>query len=103
MAQFELEKYLQSVTDNLCGQLLKLCPADNLKNPLPPEAEQGAEHLRHVWEAMHEIDCPEPDDSVMERLYQKVLIISESMEMDEDELDRVVGAGKPQEPPISEE
>jgi hypothetical protein len=100
MASNELGKYLQTVTDKLAGQLLRICTADD---GLPPEAAKEAEHLSYVWDVMHDMDCPEPDDAVMARLYQEMLNRADSMELDEDELDLVVGAGKPEEPPTSEE
>ncbi len=99
MNESELEKYLNSVTDKLCGQLLQVCTP----NHLSPEAEQKAEQLKYVWELMHYIDAPDPDDATMERLYQGVLDQLENGEIDEDELDQVVGAGKPKDPPTSEE
>jgi hypothetical protein len=103
MQSQEMQKYLLAVTDRLSGQRLSICPAESGTVPLPPEAALAAEHLRYVWEVMHELDCPEPSDFVMERLYRKVLTQADSSELDENELDLVVGAGKPQEPPPGEE
>jgi hypothetical protein len=85
--------YLQSVTDSLCGHKLQLCAVERKSQEAVTEAEQ----LRRVWEMLDVLNPPEPDDVLMERIYCNVLAAAATEGIDDDELDRVVGAGRPPE------
>ena len=89
-----LDKYFEFITDTLCGHGLRVA---STTGELTPEAETEAAHLKDVWEMMQLLDPPEPDDVTMDRLYRNLLARAITDELDDDDLDLVVGAGKPQE------
>jgi hypothetical protein len=90
----EHTSFLQSVTDLLCGHSLQLCSPGEL----PAGAENEARLLCEVWELLDILTPPEPGAALMERMGRQALALAAaSRELDDDELDRVVGAGKPPE------
>ena len=90
----DLADYLQSVTDALCGHPVRVRAARQGLSPATPAAEMEATHLRKVWEMLDVLSPPEPDDALMDRMFQRARALSESHELDDDELDLVVGAAK---------
>jgi hypothetical protein len=53
------------------------------------------ELLRKVWEIVDVISPPDPDDAMMEQMYRQIILaISDTGEIDDDELDWAVGARK---------
>lgn len=87
----EHSTYLQSVTDSLAGHHLHACsPGDTPQNDSTSADE--AELLRSVWEKVGIVSPPEPEEAIMERIYHQVISRAVSEEIDDDELDWVVGA-----------
>lgn len=93
MKQPEQKSYLQSVTDSLCGHTQQVCAAGQVTR----EAETEADRLRRVWGILDILSPPEPDAAQLERIYRQVVTRTASEEIDDDELDRAVGAAKPPE------
>ena len=90
----DLSDYLQSVTDALCGHPVRVPTARQGLSPATPAAEKEAALLRRVWEMLDTLSPADPDDALMDRLFKRVKTLSESLELDDDELDLVVGAAK---------
>lgn len=93
MKEREQRSYLQSVTDSLCGQTQQVCAAGQADQ----EAGTEADRLVRVWEMLDMLNPPEPDAALLERIYRQVVTRAASEGIDDDELDQVVGAGKPPE------
>lgn len=91
MSQPELTTNLQSVTDSLCGQKLKLCTAAKETGEI---ASAEADRLRSVWKMLDILNPPEPDDALLDRIYRQVVTRAAAGEIDDDEFDLAAGACK---------
>ena len=90
MRQENNTAYLQSVTDALAGYHLHVCPDHQDRSA----SETEADNLRNVWDLVSCVSPPDPDGALLDQIYRRVLDRAASEEIDDDELDWAVGAGK---------